>query len=195
MFVGDFEKTAPWSTSSIKGCKRFLDKIWALQENIIDGNDYRDELKSAMHKTIKKVTEDIESLKFNTAIAAMMALLNEISATGTINKAEYRTLLIILNPFAPHVTEELYELLGFDGVLNGQKWVTYDEALCVDSTIEIAAQINGKVKAKLMVPADAEQDEVLAFAKADEAVSHAISGKTIVKELYVKGRLVNIVVK
>jgi leucyl-tRNA synthetase len=195
MFVGDFEKTAPWSTSSIKGCKRFLDKVWSLQDNVIDGNDYRDELKSTMHKTIKKVTEDIENLKFNTAIAAMMALLNDISATGSINRAEYRTLLILLNPFAPHITEELYELLGFDGVLNKQKWVTYDEALCVDSVIEIAVQVNGKIKAKLMIPADAEQDKALELAKADEAVSQAINGKNIVKELYVKGRLVNIVVK
>jgi len=195
MFVGDFEKTAPWSTSSIKGCKRFLDKVWALQDNVIDGNDYRDELKSAMHKTIKKVTEDIENLKFNTAIAAMMTLLNDISATGSINKAEYRTLLILLNPFAPHITEELYELLGFEGVLNQQKWATYDEALCVDSMIEIAVQVNGKIKAKLMIPADAEQDKALELAKAEEAVVQAINGKSVVKELYVKGRLVNIVVK
>lgn len=195
MFVGDFEKTAPWSTSSIKGCKRFLDKVWALQDNVIDGNDYRDELKSAMHKTIKKVTEDIENLKFNTAIAAMMTLLNDISATGSINKAEYRTLLILLNPFAPHITEELYELLGFEGVLNQQKWATYDEALCVDSMIEIAVQVNGKIKAKLMIPADAEQDKALELAKAEGAVVQAINGKSVVKELYVKGRLVNIVVK
>lgn len=195
MFVGDFEKTAPWSTSSIKGCKRFLDRIWTLQENVIDGDDYRDVLKSAMHKTIKKVTEDIESLKFNTAIASMMSLINDISTVGSINKAEYRTLLILLNPFAPHITEELYELLGFEGVLNKQKWVTYDEALCIDSTIEIAVQVNGKIKAKLMIPAEAEQEKALELAKADEAVSQAMSGKTVVKELYVKGRLVNIVVK
>lgn len=195
MFVGDFEKTAPWSTSSIKGCKRFLDKVWALQDIVIDGNEYRDSVKSAMHKTIKKVSEDIESLKFNTAIAAMMALLNDISATGSINKAEYRTLIMLLNPFAPHITEELYNILGFKGVLNEQKWPTYDEALCVESTIEIAVQISGKIKAKLMIPADADQDQALALAKADSAVAEALNGKNIIKEIYVKGRLVNIVAK
>lgn len=195
MFVGDFEKTAPWSTSSIKGCKRFLDKVWALQDIVINGNEYRDSVKSAMHKTIKKVSEDIESLKFNTAIAAMMALLNDISATGSINKAEYRTLIMLLNPFAPHITEELYNILGFEGVLNEQKWPTYDEALCVESTIEIAVQISGKIKAKLMIPADADQDQALALAKADSAVAEALNGKNIIKEIYVKGRLVNIVAK
>ncbi len=195
MFVGDFEKTAPWSTSSIKGCKRFLDKVWALQDIVINGNEYRDSVKSAMHKTIKKVSEDIESLKFNTAIAAMMALLNDISATGAINKAEYRTLIMLLNPFAPHITEELYNILGFEGVLNEQKWPTYDEALCVESTIEIAVQISGKIKAKLMIPADADQDQALALAKADSAVAEALNGKNIIKEIYVKGRLVNIVAK
>lgn len=195
MFVGDFEKTAPWSTSSIKGCKRFLDKVWALQDIVINGNEYRDSVKSAMHKTIKKVSEDIESLKFNTAIAAMMALLNDISATGSINKAEYRTLIMLLNPFAPHITEELYNILGFKGVLNEQKWPTYDEALCVESTIEIAVQISGKIKAKLMIPADADQDQALALAKADSAVAEALNGKNIIKEIYVKGRLVNIVAK
>ncbi len=195
MFVGDFEKTAPWSTSSIKGCKRFLDKVWALQDIIMDGNEYRDIVKSAMHKTIKKVSEDIENLKFNTAIAAMMALLNDISATGAVNKAEYRTIIMLLNPFAPHVTEELYSILGFEGVLNEQKWPTHDETLCVESTIEIAVQISGKIKAKLMIPADADQEQALALAKADPTVAEALNGKDIIKEIYVKGRLVNIVAK
>ena len=195
MFIGDFEKTAPWSNSSIKGCKRFLDRIWALQDNVIEGDEYRDVLKTPFHKTIKKVSEDIEGLKFNTAIATMMALLNDISAVGSINKKEYRDLLIMLNPFAPHITEEIYEIQGFDGVLNKQKWVTFDEAMCIDETIEIVAQVNGKVRAKLIISADAEQVDVIAQAKSDEKVKESISGKQIVKEIYVKGKLVNIVVK
>ncbi|MGN0585962.1 MAG: leucine--tRNA ligase [Oscillospiraceae bacterium] len=194
LFMGDYEQAAPWSESSMKGCKRFLDRIWGLQEILTDGDEYRSELTSSMHKTIKKVTEDIEAMKFNTAIAAMMTLLNEIYALGSINKAELRSLLIILNPFAPHITEEIYNSV-YGGILNEQKWVGYDEALCVDSTIEIAVQINGKIKAKLNIAADAGQDEVLALAKADAAVAQAIEGKSIVKEIYVKGRLVNIVAK
>ena len=195
MFIGDFEKTAPWSTSSMKGCKRFLDRIWALQDVLIDGNEYRPELKSSFHKTIKKVSEDIENLKFNTAIAAMMALLNEISSVGNINKKEYKDLLIMLNPFAPHITEEIYQNCGFDGMLNQQKWVTFDEAECVDDTIEIVVQINGKVKTKMMISVDAEQDEVVSQAKSDAKVSEALDGKTIVKNIYVKGKLVNFVVR
>lgn len=195
MFIGDFEKTAPWSNASIKGCKRFLDRIWALQENVIDGEEYRDSLKTSFHKTIKKVSEDIEGLKFNTAIAAMMALLNEINAAGSINKKEFRDLLIMLNPFAPHITEEMYQNLGFEGFLNQQKWVTFDEEMCIDETIEVAVQINGKLRTKLIIKADAQQEEVLAQAKADEKVIQAIEGKSIVKEIYVKGKLINIVVK
>lgn len=195
MFIGDFEKSAPWSTSSIKGCKRFLDRIWNLQDIVIDGDTYRKEIEPAMHRTIKKVSEDIESLKFNTAIAAMMALLNDIVNTGSINRAEFRDLLIMLNPFAPHITEELYSLLGFDGMLSGQKWVIYDEAKCQDSTVEIAVQVNGKIKARLQVAADIDQKAALETAKADERVAEAIAGKNIVKEIYVPGKLINIVAK
>lgn len=195
MFIGDFEKTAPWSTSSMKGCKRFLDRIWGLQDCVIDGNEYRDTLKSNFHKTIKKVSEDIENLKFNTAIAAMMSLLNDIYAVGNINKKEYKDLLIMLNPFAPHITEEIYQNLGFDGYIHNEKWVTYDEALCKDETIEIVAQINGKVRAKLIISAEAEKDDVIALAKSDEKLTKLLDGKQIVKEIYVKGKLVNFVVK
>lgn len=195
MFIGDFEKTAPWSSSSIKGCKRFLDRIWALQDCIIEGNDYRDELKSNFHKTIKKVSEDIESLKFNTAIASMMALLNDISATKSINKAEFKTLLILLNPFAPHITEELYQIVGFEGVLNQQKWVEYDEALCVDQTVEIVVQVNGKIKAKLTISAGTEKDAVLEMAMVDEKVKSSIEGKNVIKQIYVPNKLVNFVAK
>ncbi len=195
LFMGDYEQAAPWSENSMKGCKRFLDKIWALQDKVEDGDNYSDALMSSMHKTIKKVTEDIEAMKFNTAIAALMTLINDVTAAGHINRAEYRTILMLLNPFAPHITEELYQIMNYGGVLNEQSWPKYDEALCVDSTIEIAVQINGKIKAKLNIPAEADQDEVLGLAKADPAVAEAVAGKNIVKEIYVKGRLVNIVAK
>ena len=195
LFMGDYEKAAPWSESSVKGCKRFVDRIWALQDKVVDSDEYSDKLRSLMHKTIKKVSEDIESMKFNTAIAAMMTLLNEIYNVGSITKKEFRDLLIILNPFAPHVTEELYQIIGCEGVLDEQEWVTYDEALCKDDTIEIVCQINGKVKSKLTIPTDAAKDDVIALAKTDEAIVKATEGKNIVKEIYVPNKLVNLVVK
>lgn len=195
LFMGDYEKAAPWSESSVKGCKRFVDRIWALQDKVVDSDEYSDKLRSLMHKTIKKVSDDIESMKFNTAIAAMMTLLNEIYNVGSITKKEFRDLLIILNPFAPHVTEELYQIIGCEGILDEQEWVTYDEALCKDDTIEIVCQINGKVKSKLTIPTDAAKDDVIALAKADEAIVKATEGKNIVKEIYVPNKLVNLVVK
>ena len=195
LFMGDYEKAAPCSESSLKGCKRFVDRIWALQDKVVDSDEYSDKLRSLMHKTIKKVSDDIESMKFNTAIAAMMTLLNEIYNVGSITKKEFRDLLIILNPFAPHVTEELYQMIGCEGVLDEQEWVTYDEALCKDDTIEIVCQINGKVKSKLTIPTDAAKDDVIALAKADEAIVKATEGKNIVKEIYVPNKLVNLVVK
>lgn len=195
LFMGDYEKAAPWSESSVKGCKRFVDRIWALQDKVVDSDEYSDKLRSLMHKTIKKVSDDIESMKFNTAIAAMMTLLNEIYNVGSITKKEFRDFLIILNPFAPHVTEELYQMIGCEGVLDEQEWVTYDEALCKDDTIEIVCQINGKVKSKLTIPTDAAKDDVIALAKADEAIVKATEGKNIVKEVYVPNKLVNLVVK
>lgn len=195
LFMGDYEKAAPWSESSVKGCKRFVDRIWALQDKVVDSNEYSDKLRSLMHKTIKKVSEDIESMKFNTAIAAMMTLLNEVYNVGSITKKEFRDFLILLNPFAPHVTEELYQIIGCEGVLDEQEWVTYDEALCKDDTIEIVCQINGKVKSKLTIPTDAAKDDIIALAKADEAIVKATEGKNIVKEIYVPNKLVNLVVK
>ena len=195
MFIGDFEKSAPWSSSSIKGCKRFLDRIWNLQDRLIDGDAYRPEMETAMHKTIKKVSEDIEQLKFNTAIAAMMALLNDLMDTGHVNRAEYRTLLILLNPFAPHMTEEIWEQQGFGGMLNEQKWVSYDPAKCVEETMEIVVQLAGKIKARLQIAADSSKEEVLAAAKQHPSVAPLIDGKTVIKEIYVPGKLVNLVVK
>ncbi len=195
LFMGDYEKAAPWSKSSVKGCKRFIDRTWALQDILTDGDEYSKELESAFHKTIKKVSEDIEGMKFNTAIAALMTLLNDIYAKGSINKAELKTYVTLLNPFAPHITEEIWEAQGFGGMLADGHWVDYDEAKCVDDEIEIVAQINGKVRAKLMIPAEIDSAEAIALAKEDPVIAAAIDGKNIVKELYVKGRLVNIVVK
>ncbi len=195
MFIGDFEKAAPWSQASIKGSKRFLEKVWALSDMVIEGETYRPELETEFHRTIKKVTEDIENLKMNTAIAALMSLYNSIYATGKITKAEFKTFIILLNPFAPHITEELWTIVGFEGMLNGTKWPTYDEAKCVDSTVEIVVQINGKIRARLNVAADISAPDAIALAKAENAVIAEISGKNIIKELYVPKKLVNIVVK
>ena len=195
MFIGDFEKAAPWSQSSIKGSKRFLDKVWALSDKLTEGDSCRTELESAFHRTIKKVTEDIEGLKMNTAIAALMSLLNDIQGFGGINEAEFKTYLILLNPFAPHMTEELWQQAGFEGMLNEAEWPKYDEAKCADSTVEIAVQVNGKIKARISVAADISAPDAIAAAKADGAVTTAIEDKSIIKELYVPKKLVNIVVK
>ena len=195
LFMGDYEKAAPWSKSSVKGCKRFIDRVWALQDILTEGDEYSKELESAFHKTIKKVSEDIEGMKFNTAIAALMTLLNDIYNKGAINNAELKTFVTLLNPFAPHVTEEIWAAQNYGGMLANGHWVDFDEAKCVDDEIEIVAQINGKVRAKLMIPADIDSAEAIELAKKDSAIAAAIDGKTVVKELYVKGRLVNIVVK
>ena len=190
LFMGDYEQAAPWNDSSMKGCKRFLDRVWNLQNMLVRGDEYSDELRTSMHKTIKKVSEDIEKMRFNTAIAAMMSLINEITANGKINDAEMKSLLILLNPFAPHITEEMYNSLGY-GILNEAQWVTYDEALCVDSTVEIVVQLCGKIKARINVPTAADKDELLKMAK--EAIAQSLEGKTIRKEIVVPGKLVNIV--
>ncbi|MEA5050867.1 MAG: leucine--tRNA ligase [Oscillospiraceae bacterium] len=195
MFIGDFEKAAPWSSASIKGCKRFLDRVWALQEMVTDGDGYSKALESAFHRTIKKVGDDIETLKFNTAIAAMMALLNDIYAQKSVTRGELRTLLALLNPFAPHMTEEMWQTLGFGGQIAHSAWPSYDEAKCAEQSAEIAVQINGKVRGRVTVAADADAATALAAAKADAKIACELSGKTLVKELYVPGRLVNLVVK
>ena len=195
MFIGDFEKAAPWSQSSIKGSKRFLEKVFALRDILVDGDSYRKELESDFHKTVKKVTEDIEDLKMNTAIAALMSLLNSITATGSINKAEMKTYIMLLNPFAPHITEELWQLCGFTGMLNQAKWPEFDPLKCVDSTVQIAVQVNGKIKARIDVEADISSEDAIKLALNEPAVVSEINGKNIIKQLYVPKRLVNIVVK
>ena len=196
MFIGDFEKAAPWSPSSIRGCRKFIERFWNLQEIMTGESFFRPELEKEFHKTIRKVGSDIENIKFNTAIAALMSLINSITATGKVTREELRIFAILLNPFAPHVTEELWEVCGLGkGIIAEAKWPEYDESKCVDDTIEIAVQVNGKIRAKLNVSADASQDEVLAAAKAEPKVAESVSGMNIVKEIYIKGRLVNIVVK
>lgn len=195
MFIGDFEKAAPWSTTSVKGCKRFLDRVWNLQDSVCDGDKYSDELETSFHRTIKKVSEDIENLKFNTAIAAMMALINDIYAVGKINRAEYRTLLIMLNPFVPHITEEIYSNLGFDSCITNQKWVEFDENKCKDDSVEVAVQVNGKIKAKVILPTDCGKDDAIATALKEDKVSEAIANMQVVKEIYVPNKLINLVVK
>ena len=195
MFVGDFEKAAPWQENGIKGCKRLLDRVWAMQEKVVPGDEYSDKLRASMHKTIKKVSEDIETLKFNTAIATMMGLLNEIDAAGSLTRADYRTLLILLNPFAPHITEELYQVMGYEGVLNEQKWVEYDEKLCVEDSVEIVVQVNGKVKARFNAPVDCAKEELENLAFDLPEIKALTDGKTVVKKIAVPNKLVNIVVK
>lgn len=196
MFIGDFEKAAPWSSSSIKGCKRFLERIWGLQDCLTGGDGYRPQLEADFHRTIKKVSADIEEMKFNTAIAALMALLNAISDfDGKVTKDELRTIVLLLSPFAPHICEEIWEKYGTGGTINDQKWPVYDEAKCVDNEIEIAVQVNGKIRDRIVVGAEDAQDSVIAAAKSSPKIIAEIEGKTIIKELYVKGKLVNIVAK
>ncbi len=195
LFMGDYEKAAPWSEDSVKGCKRFIDRVWNLQTILNDSEEYSKKLEAPFNRAIKKVSSDIETLKYNTAIAALMTLLNEIYDAGSITRKELKVFISLLNPFAPHVTEEINEILGSDTLLAVSEWPTYDEAKCVEAEIEIAVQVNGKVRAKINVPADCTQEEALAAAKADEKIAAEMDGKTVIKELYVKGRLVNIVVK
>lgn len=192
MFIGDFEKAAPWNSDSIKGCKRFIEKFWNLQEKVVDGDEFTPEMEALMHKTIKKVTYDIDNLKANTAIAAMMTLVNELYAKGC-NKAELKTLTILLNPFAPHVTEEMWDVMSFGGMVNQAKWPTYDEAKTQENDVEIVIQIMGKVRAKITVPVDMAKDDVLATAKAEPKIAELLDGKEIKKEVYVPGKLVNFV--
>ncbi len=195
MFIGDFEKAAPWSSSSIRGVQRFLERVWMLGEQVTDSNEIRPAMEIAVNRTIRKVGDDIENLKFNTAIAAMMALLNDLSASGTVTRAEYAILLQLLNPFAPHMTEELWEMFGYEGTLDHRPWPAFDPNKCEESTVEIAVQINGKIRDRLNVAVDASAEEVIALVKSQEKIAAELSGKQIVKELYVPRKLVNLVVK
>ena len=195
MFIGDFEKTAPWNTSSIKGSKRFLERVAALTDMMTPEEGYSSELEGSFHKMIKKVSEDIEGLKCNTAIAAMMSVLNEIYDKGSVTRGELMTFITLLNPFAPHLTEEINEVLGNREMLARAKWPEYDPAKCVDAAVEIAVQVSGKIKARLMIPTDSTEEAVKALVMADANVQAALAGKTVIKEIYVKGKLYNIVAK
>ena len=196
MFIGDFEKAAPWSSSSIKGCRRFIERYWNLQTIVTPEETVRPALEGAFHKTIQKVGEDIETLKFNTAIAALMALINEIYDTGSVTRGELRIFTILMNPFAPHVTEELWSVLHFDGrMVAEQDWPQYDPEKCKDDTIEIAVQVNGKVRSRIEVPADIDAPGAIAAARADGRVAASIGELKVLKEIYVPGKLVNIVAK
>ena len=195
MFIGDFEKTAPWNTSSIKGSKRFLERVAALTDMMTPEEGYSPELEGSFHKMIKKVSEDIEGLKCNTAIAAMMSVLNEIYDKGSVTRGELMTFITLLNPFAPHLTEEINEVLGNREMLARAKWPEYDPAKCVDAAAEIAVQVSGKIKARLMIPTDSTEEAVKALVMADANVQAALAGKTVIKEIYVKGKLYNIVAK
>ncbi len=195
LFMGDYEKAAPWSESSVRGCKRYVDRVWNLMETVTDDEGYSSELESSFHKTIRKVTSDIENMKFNTAIAALMTLMNDISAKGSVTKGELKTYLTLLNPFAPHITEEMWEQAGFEGMMVTAPWPEYDEAKTVDKEIEIPVQVCGKLRSVLKIAADSDKDTILAAAKADPKVLPYTEGKTVVKEIFVPGKMVNLIVK
>ena len=192
MFIGAFELSAAWSEDGVKGCRRFLERVWKLQDMLTEGEGYSADLETKMHQTIKKVSGDFESLKYNTAIAAMMALINEFYKKNAVTKGEFKTLLLLLNPVAPHITEEIWERTGFEGRIYQSVWPEYEEAKTIEATVEIAVQINGKVKATLCVASDIEKEDAVAAGK--EAIKDKINGN-IIKEIYVPGRLVNLVVK
>ena len=195
LFMGDYEKAAPWSENSVRGCKRFVDRVWNLAENVTPEEGYSAALESAFHKTIRKVTSDIENMKFNTAIAALMTLMNDVSAKGSITRGELKTFLTLLNPFAPHITEEMWENAGFEGTMTYTAWPEYDEAKTVDKEIEIPVQVNGKLRSVLKIAADADKDTILAAAKADAKIVAFLDGKVPVKEIFVPGKMVNLIVK
>lgn len=192
MFIGAFELSASWSEDGVKGCRRFLDRVWKLQDILVDGDTYSEDMETKMHQTIKKVSSDFEHLKYNTAIAAMMALINEFYKKNEINRAEYKTLLLLLNPVAPHITEELWQLMGNEGRVYQASWPQYDEAKTVEAAVEIAVQVNGKTRALIKVASDVDKDAAIAAAK--EALGDKLTGN-IIKEIYVPGRIVNIVAK
>ena len=192
MFIGAFDLSASWSDDGVKGCRRFLDRVWKLQDIMVEGDTYSADMETKMHQTIKKVSNDFENLKFNTAIAAMMALINDFYKKNAVTKAEYTTLVTLLNPVAPHITEELWQIIGNEGRVYQATWPQFDEAKTVESTIEIAVQVNGKTKALVKVAADADKDTAIAAAK--EALGSKLSGN-IIKEIYVPGKIVNIVAR
>jgi leucyl-tRNA synthetase len=195
MFIGAFDLSAAWSNEGVKGCRRFMDRVWKLRDMVTEEEGYSANLETKMHQTIKKVTLDYESMKYNTAIAAMMSLVNEFYKINSVTKGEFKTLLLLLNPVAPHITEELWQIVGGKNRIYQEKWPVYDEQKTIEDTVEIAVQINGKVKANLNIALDEKQPEVEAKAMAIDSIKAALNGKTVVKVIYVPGRILNIVVK
>jgi leucyl-tRNA synthetase len=193
MFIGAFDLSASWSEDGVKGCRRFLERVWKLQTIMTGEDSYSKDMETKMHQTIKKVSSDFENLKYNTAIAAMMALINDFYKKNAVTRGEYKTLLTLLNPVAPHITEELWEIIGGEGRIYQTAWPEFEEEKTVESTVEIAIQVNGKTRATLQIGKDDPKDEVLARAK--EAIADKLEAKTIIKEIYVPGRIVNIVAK
>ncbi|NLJ78264.1 MAG: leucine--tRNA ligase [Tissierellia bacterium] len=195
MFIGDFEQSVPWLEDGVRGCRRYLERVWRLQDIVIGGDEYSDEMETSIHKTIKKVTEDYETLKFNTAIAALMSLLNEFNDHGSMTKADLRTYLILLNPVAPHITEELWDIMGFGGMLNEQTWPEHDEAKIQEDIIEMPVQVNGRVRGTISIGVDADQVAARKMAEENEAIQRHLEGKQVIKEIFIPGRIYNIVVK
>ena len=195
MFVGDFEKNVSWSENGVKGCRRFLERVWKLQDILIEDEAYSKELETSIHKTIKKVSEDYETLKFNTAIAALMELSNEFNQNGKITRKDFKTYLILLHPVAPHITEELWQIIGLDGMLHDEKWPQYDEDKTKEDVIEMPVQVNGKVRGKIVIKADASQEIAREKAKKEDSIMKYLEGKQIVKEIFIIGKIYNIVVK
>ncbi len=193
MFIGTFDAAAAWSDDGVKGCRRFLDRVWKLQDMVVDEEGYSKDLETKIHQTIKKVSNDFETLKYNTAIAAMMALINEFYKAEKLTREDFKTLLLLLNPVAPHMTEELWEIMGYGKCLFENSWPEYEEEKTVEKMQEIAVQVNGKVRAAVKLAIDADKDTAIAAGK--EAVAEKIDGMNIVKEIYVPGRIINIVVK
>ena len=196
MFIGAFELSAAWSKEGVKGCRRFLERVWKLQDMVDEKEEgYSKELETKMHQTIKKVSQDFESLKFNTAIAAMMSLVNEFYRLNRVTKGEFKSLLILLNPVAPHMTEEIWQIIGEKARIYQTVWPEYEEEKTIENEVEIAVQVNGKVKATIKVTLEEEQDSVREKAMQVTSVKGAVENKTIVKEIYIKGKIYNIVVK
>ncbi|QQK07583.1 leucine--tRNA ligase [Miniphocaeibacter halophilus] len=195
MFIGDFEKSVPWSENGVKGCRKFLDRVWKLQDIVVDEGEYSKELESSIHKTIKKVSNDFETLKFNTGIAQLMTLLNDFLANGKISKKDLSTFLILLNPVAPHITEEIWERFKFKGHIYEQQWPEYDEEKTKDEVINLPIQVNGKLRANIEISIDEEEESIFSKAISNESIKKYVEGKDIIKKIYVNGKIYNIVVK
>lgn len=193
MFIGPFDQSTPWSMESLRGCSKFLERVWNLSDILTDGDTYSPDFEKMMHKVIKKISSDYEAMKFNTAVSTFMTMVNEFYRLKKINKAELSTFLILLNPIAPHITEELFEKIGNDKTIAESPWPTFDEKLTVDDEIELPIQVNGKLKGTVMISLDMGEDEIKALVH--EKISHLLDGKQVVKEIYIKGKIYNIVVK